>query len=717
MSASSPLVAGRYRLGESLGVGGMGRVWRAWDETLGREVAVKEIILPAELMADERDAVRRRTLREARAAARLTHHNVVRVYDVIEADERPWIVMEYVPSRSLHDVIRADGPLDPERVAEIGLGVLAALRAAHRAGVQHRDIKPGNVLLAEDDRVVLTDFGIATVEGDTAVTRPGLVLGSPAYIAPERARNGVTGPASDLWSLGATLYTAVEGHSPYERPSAVETLTALASAEPDPPQRAGVLEPVLTGLLRKRPEDRIGMDETERRLRVAAAGGPASGRRRWPWSTGWWDRSPAAVPSGAADAAADPADPADPADVGNRSGGVPTAPVDAIVPAQRAVGRASAPVVAGAALLGQQTPASADATELQQTPAAADATERHEPVAAPPEVGSHGEAVDSNGEAARAEAATGPEAATRSEPVSAPRVGSPDEAAVPGAVAPEGRAPAAVGVAAVPAGRATGFGSGLRGLDGRQRRVLASTLAVLALVIAAVVWVGTRDRPAGSDGVAKDRAAGGAVTATPAGTAGATQAPTATPDASSGVSGAGGAATSDPASAPAPANVAPGQGPAGGQRPALPAGWQEYRDPTGFSLYVPSGWTRSAPARGETIVYFRHAPTGRILGIDQTNRPEPDPVADWRSQSAYRVGRGDFPGYVERHIVAVPYSWQPAADWEFTYVRGGVRRHVNNRGFVVSPTRAYGIYWETTDAQWEAALPELQLVFQSFRPA
>jgi serine/threonine protein kinase len=209
MSASPTLVAGRYRLIEPLGVGGMGRVWRARDEILSRDVAVKEIIPPEELLARERDGIRRRTLREARAAARLSHPNVVRVYDVFEADDRPWIVMEYVPSRSLMEVLAEDGPLSPERAAAIGLGVLAALRAAHRAGVMHRDVKPSNVLLGDDGRVVLTDFGIATVEGDSTVTRTGLVLGSPAYISPERAREGLAGPASDLWSLGATLYAAV----------------------------------------------------------------------------------------------------------------------------------------------------------------------------------------------------------------------------------------------------------------------------------------------------------------------------------------------------------------------------------------------------------------------------------------------------------------------------------------------------------------------------
>jgi hypothetical protein len=182
-------------------------------------------------------------------------------------------------------VLAANGPLDPVRAAAIGLGLLGALRAAHRAGVLHRDIKPSNVLLRDDDRVVLTDFGIATVEGDTRLTRSGLVLGSPAYIAPERARGGIAGPESDLWSLGATLYAAVEGRSPYERPSVLATLAALASEEPDPPRNAGPLRPALNGLLRKDPAARITAAEAERLLRQAAkTSTPPARRFRWPWT-------------------------------------------------------------------------------------------------------------------------------------------------------------------------------------------------------------------------------------------------------------------------------------------------------------------------------------------------------------------------------------------------------------------------------------------------
>ena len=172
----------------------MGRVWRATDVVLHRDVAIKELVPPPGLTPDERQEMRERSLREARAIARLNNINVVRVFDVLRTDADPWIVMEYVPSRSLQDILAADGPLPPVRAAEVGLGVLNALRAAHRNGVVHRDVKPGNVLIGEDGRVVLTDFGLATVPGDPNVTRTGLVLGSPAYISPERARDGRRSP-------------------------------------------------------------------------------------------------------------------------------------------------------------------------------------------------------------------------------------------------------------------------------------------------------------------------------------------------------------------------------------------------------------------------------------------------------------------------------------------------------------------------------------------
>ncbi|MBV1856407.1 protein kinase [Catellatospora sp. NEAU-YM18] len=263
-SSQRPFVAGRYRLVEALGQGGMGRVWKARDEVLHRDVAIKELVPPPGLTDQERQEMRERSLREARAIAQLSHTNAVRVFDVLRTDGDPWIVMEYVPSRSLHEVLALDGPVPQQRAAEIGLGVLAALRAAHQVGVVHRDVKPGNVLLGVDGRVVLTDFGLATVPGDPNVTRTGMLLGSPAYMSPERARTGSAGPEADMWSLGATVFAAVEGQSPYARGTAIATLTALAS-EPLPPVRnaSGPLKAAVAGLLRRDPGSRMKADEAE----------------------------------------------------------------------------------------------------------------------------------------------------------------------------------------------------------------------------------------------------------------------------------------------------------------------------------------------------------------------------------------------------------------------------------------------------------------------
>jgi hypothetical protein len=281
MTVSQAPVAGRYRLDRPLGSGGMGRVWLARDDLLDREVAIKEVVLPFGLTDDERAELLDRTHREARTAARLNHPSVVRVYDVIRSDDQPWIVMEYVRSRSLHQVIREDGPLPVRRVAAIGLALLSALTHAHRAGVVHRDVKPGNVLIADDGRVVLTDFGLARFEdSDMSTTRTGLILGSPQYIAPEQAREGVSTPQSDLWSLGATLYAAVEGRPPFTRPTTLSTLTALATERPDPTARAGALRPLLDGLLRRSPRNRMDAVEAERLLRRVAGGPPARGGAR-----------------------------------------------------------------------------------------------------------------------------------------------------------------------------------------------------------------------------------------------------------------------------------------------------------------------------------------------------------------------------------------------------------------------------------------------------
>ncbi|MCF3100681.1 serine/threonine protein kinase [Streptomyces roseoverticillatus] len=278
------VVAGRYRLLEQLGRGGMGVVWRARDEVLDRDVAVKEVRAPAGLLDHEIRQLYVRLEREARAAARIAHPHVVTVFDVASDEGRPWIVMELVRGLSLADALQTEGPMPPAHAAHIGAGVLSALRGAHAAGVLHRDVKPGNVLLANDGRVVLTDFGIATVEGSSALTRTGELVGSPEFLAPERALGHPPGPASDLWSLGVTLYAAVEGVSPFRQDTPLSTMRAVVDQQLPAPVRAGALAPVLEGLLRKDPALRLGAEEAEEMLRVVARGGTVPGAGATPGS-------------------------------------------------------------------------------------------------------------------------------------------------------------------------------------------------------------------------------------------------------------------------------------------------------------------------------------------------------------------------------------------------------------------------------------------------
>ncbi len=274
------LVAGRYRLLSPLGSGGMGTVWRAQDEVLGRGVAVKEVVFPHGLSAQDRDVLRERTRREARAAARLDHPSAVTVFDVVEEEGSPFLVMELVEARPLSQVVRSDGPLSPSATARVGLALLGALELAHQQGIVHRDVKPGNVLLGpgshDTGRVVLTDFGIASSVGDSSITSTGLLLGSPSYIAPERARGLPPEPASDLWSLGATLFTAVEGRPPYDGGDPLTTVTAVVTGEHAPFERAGPLQEVLEGLLEREPSRRLTAVAARRMLeRVAADHDPS----------------------------------------------------------------------------------------------------------------------------------------------------------------------------------------------------------------------------------------------------------------------------------------------------------------------------------------------------------------------------------------------------------------------------------------------------------
>ncbi|WP_233345932.1 serine/threonine-protein kinase, partial [Saccharomonospora iraqiensis] len=261
-----PPVAGRYRLRSVLGSGSMGTVWSAYDEFLHRQVAVKEVRMPPGVPPNQIEELRERTLREARAIAVLSHPNVVILHDVVKEHGDPYVVMELLPSRSLAGLLDSSGRLTVAQAAALGEAVAAALEAAHAEGITHRDVKPGNVLIAGDGRIKLTDFGIARNVSEATMTHTGMMLGSPAFIAPEVAAGGPVTYTADLWGLGTTLFAATEGHPPYDADGdPLETVVSVVQGEVPRPS-AGPLAPVIRGLMTKKPSERMSLSEVRRRL-------------------------------------------------------------------------------------------------------------------------------------------------------------------------------------------------------------------------------------------------------------------------------------------------------------------------------------------------------------------------------------------------------------------------------------------------------------------
>jgi serine/threonine protein kinase len=275
VSAPDDLIAGRYRLQEMVGSGGMGAVWRAWDERLHRTVALKQLPLAPSLNPADAELANQRAMREARITARLSHPYAVSVYDVVEHEGRPCIVMQFLPSVALASVLNDVGQLKPEEAIQVGSQVASALAAAHQAGITHRDVKPGNILIADDGTALISDFGISHALGDATLTSTGLIHGTPAFISPEVARGAEATFASDIFSLGSTLYAALEGEPPFGRdPNTIALLHKVAAGEFPPPQHAGPLALLLGQMLSRDPADRPSMKDVATRLGRLAAGQP-----------------------------------------------------------------------------------------------------------------------------------------------------------------------------------------------------------------------------------------------------------------------------------------------------------------------------------------------------------------------------------------------------------------------------------------------------------
>ncbi|PKW12790.1 serine/threonine-protein kinase [Saccharopolyspora spinosa] len=293
MSAEGRLIAGRYRLQQQIGSGAMGVVWQAVDERLHRTVAVKQLLLQPGYTPEETEEARQRAMREGRIAARLQHQNAIVVFDVAEDEGQPVLVMEYLPSQSLSSVIEEQGVLPPLQVARIGVQVSGALAAAHMAGIVHRDLKPGNILLGDNDIAKITDFGISRAIGDVAVTKSGILAGTPAYLAPEVALGRDPAPASDVFSLGSTLYAAIEGGPPFGvDENAISLLHRVARGQIEPPQQAGPMTPALMQLLRPDPVDRPTMAQARELLQAVLDGRPIPNTS----PNGGWQRPQAAPP-------------------------------------------------------------------------------------------------------------------------------------------------------------------------------------------------------------------------------------------------------------------------------------------------------------------------------------------------------------------------------------------------------------------------------------
>lgn len=729
---SERLLAGRYRLGAVLGRGGMGTVWRAEDETLGRIVAVKELRFPSNIDEEEKRRLITRTLREAKAIARIRNNSAVTVFDVVDEDDRPWIVMELVEGKSLAEVIREDGLLEPKRAAEVGLAVLDVLRSAHREGILHRDVKPSNVLLeTETERVVLTDFGIAQVEGDPSITSTGMLVGAPSYISPERARGHKPGPAADLWSLGGLLYAAVEGVPPYDKGSAIATLTAVMTESMEEPKNAGPLRDVIYGLLTKDPEKRLddagaramlnavihapepkdepALDATRvvplppQPDRGAGEGGSGGGSRRGE-EAGQRLRGAlrsvkkAAVAAGAAGAAATSR-----AKSGSgtaSSGASGGAPGGAVAP-----GTASGSGAGGASGSGASAGLGSGAG-----------------TAAGSGPGSRSGSGSGSGLGSGTGAGAAGAAVTGSRSVGVSGAGGDGGSGSRGAGSSGAGVGAGVGAGgnAASGGRSSGWPvmpppdlpprpvprAPLTDVVPRRTLVIIAVVVVLA-VVAVVLAIAF----SGDDNASDNSAKGGGVKASASASASAStkedESGGTQPDGTATASAGSGAAPEQTPSNSPTATGGSGTDPSGGGSTAVTT----YKGGQGYSIGLPKGWKfQTSGSAGDRFT----GPAGQKLLIAWTSTPKGDPVADWRSQEQY-MARSQ---YDRVRIAKVNYRGWLAADWEFTYVEGGTKYRTIDRGFVVNDHLGYALMYTAKAANWSSELRKetWQTLANTFQP-
>ncbi|MFF7545860.1 serine/threonine-protein kinase [Streptomyces canus] len=662
------LLAGRYRLGGVLGRGGMGTVWRAEDETLGRTVAVKELRFPSSIDEDEKRRLITRTLREAKAIARIRNTSAVTVYDVVDEDDRPWIVMELVEGKSLAEVIREDGLLEPKRAAEVGLAVLDVLRSAHREGILHRDVKPSNVLISEDGRVVLTDFGIAQVEGDPSITSTGMLVGAPSYISPERARGHKPGPAADLWSLGGLLYAAVEGAPPYDKGSAIATLTAVMTEPLEEPKNAGPLKDVIYGLLTKDPAQRID-DGRARAMLTAVIHAP--------------EPKPA-EPEPASDATRVVPLPAQPRE---RAGG------EGLRGALRSVRKAAGAAATSAAATrtksgsgtagsgGGQVPAKASEAASAAPAASASPAASTSPATSAPAVSQgKGEASAASGSASTS--ASSGAAGVRDGKTQANAVSDGRSSGWPVMTPPPDLAPRPVPRAPL--------------TDVVPRRTLVIIAVVVALAVLGTVLaltLGGDDNDGAKGGGSKVTAGASAGSDTKEDKSGGTRSDEATTASASPDTGAG--AGNTPSTEESGQSSEGSSGSGGSADDGAVA--STYQGGQGYSIGLPAGWKfQTSSSAGDRFT----GPDGQKLLVAWTTTPKGDPVADWENQEQ-SMRRAQ---YAKIRIEKVGYRGWNAADWEFTYVDGGTKYRTIDRGFVVNGHLGYALMYTAKAANWGTEL-------------